>query len=274
MSKSGNPRKSRSPRKSPAPNQPPNRGSSIFLLLGIGLLLATSILGVYAIVTKQETVTAVISFGLALLTTLIGILRIAPNIIPWLQQTGKTRLFRVGISLLFVSLIISIYLLIRFQAPNSQKVAQLPTQTSVVQQPSTSTSVANTPTVYVTPYGSPPAYAHVSIALHSYSPSAPNQETIVLDFKNTGTSDCTHIKIYEVNLFPPNGNPIKLSSPSTSFTLPASRATPVQRNVTFPIALVKGEQYNLYIHMDIGGCALPHDYSNNRIAHYQLPFIG
>src|SRR5438105_2369674 len=114
-----------------------------------------------------------------------------------------------------------------------------------IHQPSTPTSTVPPISTYVTSPPSSPAYAHVLVALHSGSPSASNQETLVLDFKNTGTSDCTDIKFSAVNLISTDGNKVKPSSPiDKSWTLLASGMT-VQRNVTFPIALVKGAKYNL-----------------------------
>ncbi len=83
------------------------------------LLLTTTILGIYAIVTKQDTIFAVISFGLVIFAVPLGILQIAPSSLVQMRQTIKMGLLVIGISLLLGSLTLNLILLLRPQVPSS-----------------------------------------------------------------------------------------------------------------------------------------------------------
>jgi hypothetical protein len=137
-----------SQQQSPTPHQSPNRRSSVILWIGIMLFLVAALLGVYAIVTKQNTVFLVVSFGQAILTTVIGIIQIAPNLLSHLRQTMRTGYIILGISLLIVSLTTNVYLFIRLQtlsnpnAPTSSPSTSTPTSTLTPTQ----ASITSTPT--------------------------------------------------------------------------------------------------------------------------------
>ena len=94
------------------PNQPPEKESSHFILwLGIVWLLITSILGIYALVTKQSILSSVISFILTVLAIIIGVMQVAPNILSKVQRTKKTGFLVLGILLLVASFALNSYFL-------------------------------------------------------------------------------------------------------------------------------------------------------------------
>src|SRR6266567_1552052 len=108
-----------SQQQSPTPHSSPHRGSSLGLWIGMVLLLTTTILGIYAIVTKQDIIFSVISFGLVVFAVPLGILQVAPSSLVQMRQTIKMGLLVIGLSLLLGSLTLNLILLFRPQVSST-----------------------------------------------------------------------------------------------------------------------------------------------------------
>jgi hypothetical protein len=105
-------------KRSPVPKQAPNQGSALILWMGMGFFLAALILGIYAIMAKQNIIFLVLSFVLAMLALPIGILQIAPNLLPQAWQLRKTGLLVVETALLIGLLIMNVSWFIRPWVPH------------------------------------------------------------------------------------------------------------------------------------------------------------
>jgi streptogramin lyase len=142
-----------SQQQSPTSHPSPHRWTSLGLWIGMVLLLTTTILGIYAIVTKQDIIFAVISFGLVIFAVPLGILQIAPSSLVQMRQTIKMGLLVIGISLLLGSLTLNLILLLRPQVHSSFDLNASPTS---------GPKPALTPTLKGTPPSVSPSAGHLS----------------------------------------------------------------------------------------------------------------
>jgi hypothetical protein len=119
-----------------APPQPPSQRSALMLWVGVMFLLAIAIAGIAALVMKQNLIFSVISFIVAFLSLPIGILQIAPGILPQMRQTIKTGLLLSIIVVLMGSLALNGFLLLHPHAstpppnpPSPSQSGRMPTPT-------------------------------------------------------------------------------------------------------------------------------------------------
>ena len=94
-----------SQQQSTTPNQPPSRGLAIIEWIGVGVFVAVVLVGIWAILTNQSIVIALLSLGLTVLGIIISIWRGVLKILSHLWQTIKIGL----IILLIVSIVGNVY---------------------------------------------------------------------------------------------------------------------------------------------------------------------
>src|SRR6266571_8682444 len=127
-----------SQQQSPTPHPSPHRESSLGLWIGLILLLTTTILGIWAIVTKPDIIISLIAFGLVLFAIPLGIVQVIPKSLIWIQQSIRMGLLVTGIVLLLGSLVLNLIVLFGPQPRNSVGLnpsptsGPRPTQTSIL----------------------------------------------------------------------------------------------------------------------------------------------
>lgn len=92
----------------PTPHKSPNQGWSILTWLGVILFFVTSLVGVYAIIAKNDSVISLTSFMLAVVALPIGILQVKPDAFQYIWRLRRTGRLVISIIILLFSLLMNV----------------------------------------------------------------------------------------------------------------------------------------------------------------------